>query len=1122
MKFTRRFTTEGQDPFGDFRYETRRSAIRRADGRAESLSVEVPIDWSQTAADILAQKYLRRGDVPAEASRDESGTGAERPRPGAEGSRSGGSETSARQVVGRLAGCWRHWGRKLGYFDTEEDAGSFHDELVHMLLAQMAAPNSPQWFNTGLAWAYGIRGEPQGHFYVDPSDGGLKESEDAYTRPQPHACFIQSVEDDLLGDGGVYDLLAKEGRIFKYGSGTGTNFSTIRAEGEPLKGGGRSSGLMSFLKVFDRAAGAIKSGGTTRRAAKMVCLDLDHPEIEDFILWKSREEAKVAALAAGSRLLGRAQAGAGVDGSVPEGFLARLEGLAGQGIAPEPMPEFDLGFEGEAYATVSGQNANNSVRVPNRFLDAVESGGTWDLTARTDGRVLRTVDARKLWGMIGVAAWECADPGVQFPDTINEWHTCPKDGPIRASNPCSEYMFLDDTACNLASLNLARFQDADGTLRVDDFRHAVRLWTVVLDISVGMAQFPSRTIARRSFDYRTLGLGYANLGAFLMRAGIAYDSPEAAAWTGAVTALMGGAAYAASAELAAALGAFPRFAANREDMLRVVRNHSRAAFGDSPEGAGLGGFEGLAVRPAAPDPALCPPETLRAAREAWSEALRDGETWGFRNAQVTVLAPTGTIGLLMDCDTTGIEPDFALVKFKKLAGGGYLKIVNRSVPAALARLGYGTREAEAIARYCLGTGDLDSAPHVNTAELARRGLPPERIEAVKEALGSALSLADAFRGAGGADGMEALAALGFSPEQVEEADLAVCGAQTVEGAPFLDPAHYAVFDCANRCGRGTRSIPPSGHLRIMAAAQPFLSGAISKTVNLPSDATVADVQSVYRAARDAMIKAVALYRDGSKLSQPLTARKAKAAPRPATVTSAAPRPADEEARGPARKEGASGHPSPVPEHRPVRRRLPARRGGYVQEVVVSGHKLFLRTGEYPDGTLGEIFIDMYKEGAAYRGILNCFAVLASKALQYGVPLEELVDTFTFTRFEPAGPVDGHENIKNCTSILDLIFRILGLGYLGNTDFVHVKPAEASPPAAAGLNGCGAIASAPKGSAVLTLSGPAALAATAPQAQARARLAGYTGESCASCGSVRVRRNGTCVVCEDCGSTSGCS
>ncbi|HLP42093.1 MAG TPA: vitamin B12-dependent ribonucleotide reductase, partial [Fibrobacteria bacterium] len=785
----------------------------------------------------------------------------------------------------------------------------------------------------------------------------------------------------------------------------------------------------------------------------------------------SREEAKVAALAAGSRLLRRAREAAAegrdADPAVPEGWLDRQRLLADQGLeAPEP-PEYDLGFEGEAYATVSGQNSNNSVRVPNRFLDAVESGSPWALTARGDGRTLRTVDARKLWDMVGLAAWECADPGVQFSDTINEWHTCPADGPIRASNPCSEYMFLDDTACNLASLNLVRFQGEDGNLRVEDFRHAARLWTVVLDISVGMAQFPSPAIARRSFDYRTLGLGYANLGAFLMRAGIAYDSPKAAAWTGAITALLGGAAYAASAEIAAGLGAFPRFEANRKDMLRVIRNHARAAFGGSAgEGKkGLGGYEGLTVEPIALDPDLAPRETLAEARAAWREALATGESSGFRNAQVTVLAPTGTIGLLMDCDTTGIEPDFALVKFKKLAGGGYLKIANRSVPAALAHLGYSREAAETMLRYCLGTGTLAGAPHVSPRDLAARGLAPEAIAAVEAALSGVLSLADAFspyvlgearllalgipEAALRGGGEEILAALGLSPDEIAEADLAVCGAQTLEGAPGLDPAHYAVFDCANRCGRGTRSIAPEGHLRLMAAAQPFLSGAISKTVNLNADASVADVQAVYRGAWGQMLKAVAVYRDGSKLSQPLSAKRVESAKKPATSPIA---PAAPTNILPTPQAAAS---SPVErEPRPVRRKLPTRRGGYVQEVVVSGHKLFLRTGEYPDGTLGEIFIDMYKEGAAYRGILNCFAVLASKALQYGVPLEELVETFTFTRFEPAGPVDGHENIKNCTSILDLIFRVLGLSYLGQTDFVHVKPAP--PPVAVNRNGHAAV------------------------------------------------------------------
>ena len=1069
MKFTRRFTEAGKDPFQAVTYEIRTSTMRRADGSSasEEIKVEVPREWSQTAADILAQKYLRHRDIPV---LDTAGN----PTPG--------GENSVKQVVDRLAGCWRHWGEVLNYFDSPEDSQAFYDEAVHMLLGQMAAPNSPQWFNTGLHWKYGITGNPQGHFFVDPADGKVKTSADAYSRPQPHACFIQSVEDDLLGEHGLYSLLVKEGRIFKYGSGSGTNFSAIRAVGEHLKGGGVSSGLMSFLKVFDRAAGAIKSGGTTRRAAKMVCLDLDHPEIEDFIAWKSREEAKVAALVAGSRSL--------------------------NGV------EYDYSFEGEAYATVSGQNSNNSVRVPGRFLESVLSGGDWALTARTDGRTMKTVRADKLWDLVAQSAWESADPGVQFTDTINEWHTCPRDGSIRASNPCSEYMFLDDTACNLASLNLTRFQDEDGTLRIGDFRHAVRLWTVILDISVGMAQFPSPDIAQKTHDYRTLGLGYSNLGAFLMRAGIPYDSAEAAAVTAGITALMGGEAYAASAELGKALGAFPRFAANRDDMLRVIRNHRRAA-----EGA-REGYQGLSVIPVALDMDHCPSALRDSAAEAWNEALREGEQWGYRNAQVTVLAPTGTIGLLMDCDTTGIEPDFSLVKFKKLSGGGFIKIVNRSVPAALRKLGYGAGEISAIVAYCLGTGTLAGAPHINPQSLAERGFPEVAIAAVEKKLSRCLSLADAFTGAAlgrdfllslgvpeeavAAGGTAILGALGFQAAQIDAADAAVCGAHTVEGAPFLDPGHYPVFACANPCGRGTGYVTPDGHLRIMAAAQPFLSGAISKTVNLPHGAVVGDVKDIYWRAWKSMIKAVAIYRDGSKLSQPLNMK---------TEKKESPLPAIGKENAPAVEEH-SGTDGKLP----VRKRLPARRGGFVQEAVVSGHKIFLRTGEYPDGSLGEIFIDMYKEGSAYRGILNCFAVLTSKALQYGVPLEELVDTFTFTRFEPAGPVQGHDNIKNCTSILDLIFRTLGLAYLGKTDFVHVKPVDMRNSGGGTQNGIVLPVEVQRAVSVFADSGNSGDILRADQS----KRAGYTGGSCSSCGSVRVRRNGTCVVCEDCGTTSGCS
>ncbi len=1118
MKFTRRFTDTDKNPFETQQYETRTSVIRHQEGSSatEEMSVEAPVGWSQTAVDILAQKYLRRCDVPAVDAQgapvlDENGI----PKTG--------PETSVKQVVDRLAGCWRHWGEQLDYFDSKADAQVFYDEAAHMLLNQMAAPNSPQWFNTGLAWKYGITGKAQGHWYVDPDTEKLTPSTDAFSRPQPHACFIQSVDDDLLGDHGLYSLLAKEGRIFKYGSGSGTNFSAIRAEGEALKGGGKSSGLMSFLKVFDRAAGAIKSGGTTRRAAKMVCLDLDHPEIENFIRWKSREEAKVAAMVAGSRLMNRNLGGSEsaelAKELIPEGWAGRIEALAEQGILPEKIQELDTGFEGEGYATVSGQNSNNSVRVPDVFIEAMQAGGDWDLKARTDGSTLKTVKARELWDLISLSTWESADPGVQFTDTINDWHTCPKDGPIRASNPCSEYMFLDDTACNLASLNLVKFQDPDGSLRIEDFEHAVRIWTVILDISVGMAQFPSEDIARKTYEFRTLGLGYANLGAFLMRAGIPYDSPLAAAWTGGITALMGGAAYASSAELSESMGQFPRYAANRSDMLRVLRNHARAARGESE------GYEGIAVKPWVLDKGNCPEPLAEAAQRVWDQALSLGESAGFRNAQVTVLAPTGTIGLVMDCDTTGIEPDFSLVKFKKLSGGGFMKIVNRSLPVALRKLGYSAKAIAAIDSYCLGTGTLEGAPHIDVASLALRGFPEAKIAAVEKSLGRTLSITDAFSPytlgkeflkslgipdsviAGG--GRDILEDLGFSPSQIDEADLVICGAQTVEGAPDLDPADYAVFDCANACGRGKRFISPKGHLRIMAAAQPYLSGAISKTVNLPAESTVADVRDVYFCAWSWMVKAVAVYRDGSKLSQPLNSKaQKKAAVGAAPVAMALPT-----ATATATPVLKSAESDTV--QRPVRLRLPTRRGGFVQEATISGHKVFLRTGEYPDGSLGEIFIDMYKEGAAYRGILNCFAVLTSKALQYGVPLGELVDTFTFTRFEPAGPVEGHENIKNCTSILDYLFRVLGLNYLGNTDFVHIKPTETKKPA-------------PKGSSftspekiLVTAVGSEFNAATRiPKDQAR--RAGYTGESCGSCGSIRVRRNGTCIVCEDCGTTSGCS
>ncbi len=1138
MKFTRAFTQAGISPYSLFQYEIRKSGQRNNSDSAKNVGTEVPIGWSQTASDILSQKYLRRKEVP---QLDATG----KPLLDEKGKTVLGGETSVRQAVDRLAGCWRHWGEQLGYFDTPEDGSAFYDDIAYMLLDQSCAPNSPQWFNTGLHWKYGITGNAQGHYYVDPKDEALKTSPDAFSRPQPHACFIQSVDDELLGENGIYSLMQREGRIFKYGSGTGTNFSAIRSSGENLQGGGSSSGLMSFLQVYDRAAGAIKSGGTTRRAAKMVCLDLDHPEIEEFIRWKSREESKVAALVAGSHALHEVIQSIfklgdpnkheekeknqlldilrkGLANNIPEGLMRKALELAAQGITNYDTEILDIHFEGAAYTTVSGQNSNNSVRVPHRFMLALQEDNDWNLINRTDGKVQKKLKARYLWDTIAEAAWDCADPGVQFEDTINEWNTCPNDGRIRASNPCSEYMFLDDTACNLASFNLVKFQDENGNLKIKEFEHAVRLWTTVLEISVAMAQFPSPAIAQKSYDYRTLGLGYANLGSFLMRAGIAYESDKAQAITAGITAILCGISYATSAEMASQLGAFNRYAANREAMLKVMRNHRRAAYSEE-----FHAYENLTVAPKGIDKQLCPKDLLLAARQAWDKALDLGTQYGYRNAQVTVLAPTGTIGLLMDCDTTGIEPDYALVKFKKLVGGGYFKIVNRSVPMALKQLGYPDDKIRQIKNYCLGSGKLENAPVINSKALRQKGFNEDKIRAIENHLPHCLTLPDAFQAytlgaefltslglslqTQEAGGEAILHSLGFTSEEIEAADIAVCGAQTLEGAPYLKLEHYAVFDCANPvgAGRGSRCISALGHLQMMASAQAFLSGAISKTVNLPREATIMEIQNIYTSAWKMMIKAVALYRDACKLSQPLNSKM----PETDLISQA-----KKSLPSPAREFSLAMSPEDLTRQIQTlsRRRLPTKRGGFVQEVTVSGHKLFLRTGEYPDGTLGEIFIDMYKEGAAYRGILNCFAVLTSKALQYGVPLEELVETFTFTRFEPAGPVEGHDNIKNCTSLLDLIFRVLGLNYLGKTDFVHIKPTITAPTPTSPTSPVTSIPSSQYSSVPSGGSGALALGA------AQAKSAGYTGESCSSCGSIRVKRNGTCIVCEDCGTTSGCS
>jgi ribonucleoside-diphosphate reductase alpha chain len=982
-----------------------------------------------------------------------------------------------------------------------------------------------------------------------------------------HNCFIQSVADDLVNDGGIMDLWTREARIFKYGSGTGSNFSALRGESEALSGGGKSSGLMSFLKIGDRAAGAIKSGGTTRRAAKMVCLDLDHPDVMQFIRWKVVEEQKVAALVAGSRL-GKRRLQAVLQATrtsdriqadpkqnpglraamrearaafVPEAYIQKTLHLAASGVTEIVFPEYDTDWDSEAYLTVSGQNSNNSIRVPSSFFEVLDKGGNWELKRRTDGKISDSIPAAEIWNEIAYAAWACADPGVQYDTTINEWHTCPEDGRINASNPCSEYMFLDDTACNLASVNLVKFLRPDGGFDVEGFRHACRLWTVVLEISVLMAAYPSPVIAQKSWDYRTLGLGYANMGTVLMRSGIPYDSAEAGSICGAITAIMHGEAYATSAEMAKDLGPFPGYAKNRTHMLRVIRNHRRAAYNAAP-----GDYENLSITPKGIDPIHCPQRLLQAARETWDRALELGQAHGFRNAQVTVLAPTGTIGLVMDCDTTGIEPDFALVKFKKLAGGGYFKIINQSLPMALTALSYPPHQIDEIVNYCVGRKTLEGAPCINHDTLRAKGFDDEGLARLEAAIEGAFEIQFVFNSWTLGDGYVAeklgindaqlaewngnlLRALGFTPSEIEAANDYCCGTMTVEGAPFLNPEHLAVFDCANRCGRkGQRFIPVDAHIRMMAAAQPFLSGAISKTINMPQDATVEEVKDAYRASWQSMLKAVALYRDGSKLSQPLNA-----------VSD------DEEEAAAADVEKVAEHMTErvVTKYLRERHRLPNRRSGYTQKAVVGGHKVYLRTGEYEDGTLGEVFLDMHKEGAAFRSLMNCFAIAISLGLQHGVPLEEFVDAFVFTRFEPNGMVKGNDAIKMSTSVIDYVFRELAITYLGRTDLSHVAEDDLRGDSLGTKAGQGPVASrglprpqptqagverpaAPPvtARAAMPVSGGSGALAKSKvlSASEMARLKGYEGDPCGDCGQFTMVRNGTCLKCITCGTTTGCS
>jgi ribonucleoside-diphosphate reductase alpha chain len=1056
----RRVTQKGVDPLDAVKWVKRESQITNTDGSVvfKSGAVDAPEGWSQLAVDIAASKYFRKAGVPGS-----------------------GAETTVRQLVFRVARTLREAGEQLGgYFRDKDDADAFESELTYFLAHQYGAFNSPVWFNCGLAQRYGIEGRGVGTWFWDEKKDEVVEAPDSYTRPQLSACFIQSIEDDLLD---IAEAVKREMRLFKFGSGTGTNFSNIRGEGEKLGGGGTSSGLMSFLEVLDRAAGATKSGGTTRRAAKMVVLDMDHPEIERFIMWKSREEDKAQLLIANG---------------------------------------YPSDFNGEAYRTVGGQNSNNSVRITDEFMDAVLADGEWKTTARTTGAAIKTYKAKELMDKIAYAAWRCADPGVQFDTTINRWHTCPNTDRIHASNPCSEYMFLDDSACNLASLNLMKFLTPDNKFDVELYRHACRLFILAQEIVVDFASYPIKRIAENSHDYRPLGLGYANLGTLLMVLGVPYDSDEGRVMCGAITAITTGHAYRTSAEIARDKGPFAGFAKNREPFLRVMNMHRDAAYALDERH----GHEDL----------------VKAAREDWDEAVRLGERYGYRNAQATVIAPTGTIGLLMDCDTTGIEPDFSLVKLKKLAGGGYFKIVNQSVPRALRTLGYDAKQVDDILKYVLGRKTFEGCPHLNRASLTKRGLTKTEIDAVETALPGAFELrhalasyvvGDAARERLGvakevwnAPDFDLPKQLGFTDAEIDEAEGYACGTQTIEGAPHLREEDLPVFDCANRCGRlGRRFIHHLGHIRMMAAAQPFISGAISKTINMPGEATVEDVREAYFEAWRLGLKAVALYRDGCKASQPLSSSRAEKkkdeAPASAAIAAAAP------AGGVLR-----------------RRRLPKKRFGFTQEATVGGQKVYLRTGNYEDGALGEIFIDMHKEGAAFRSMMNCFAISVSLGLQYGVPLEDFVDVFTFTRFDPQGPVN-HPNVKFATSIVDYVFRVLGMEYLGRTDFVQRKPADGFESGlVATQGGAGAPAAALEAAALdLDKGGDGADGARAAETGAnrvfptakdggkkgglRDQLSEHLGQMmgdapfCDVCGHITVR-NGACYKCLNCGQSLGCS
>jgi ribonucleoside-diphosphate reductase alpha chain len=957
------FSKSGVHPFDELEWELRTASIQNEKGQTifEQRNVEVPKDWSMTATNIVASKYFH-GKL----------TSAER-------------ESSVRQLVGRVADTIAQWGVEGGYFRTEEDARNFQGELTHLLVRQRAAFNSPVWFNCGL-WHKYHRSSQGGGWYWDAATGTVKKETEAYRHPQCSACFINSVQDNLES---ILNLAKTEGMLFKWGSGTGTNLSPLRSSLESLSGGGVASGPLSFMKGYDAFAGVIKSGGKTRRAAKMVILNIDHPDVVDFIDCKAKEERKAWTL---------------IDAG------------------------YDASLDGEAYSSIFFQNANNSVRVTDEFMQAVVEDRDWTTKKITTGEPMKAYRARDLMRKIAEAAWQCGDPGMQFDTTINRWHPCKATAPIHASNPCSEYMFLDDSACNLASLNLLKFLTPDGKFDVEAFRHAVDIVITAQEILVDNASYPTGKIAQNSHDFRPLGLGYANLGALLMASGLPYDSDAGRDFAAAITAVMHGQAYLTSSRIAAELGPFAGFAVNRDPFLGVISMHRNALQNINPRNV---------------------PEPLwGGAKKVWDDCLASGMKHGYRNGQVTVLAPTGTIGFMMDCDTTGIEPDLALVKYKKLVGGGLIKIVNNVVPMALLKLGYDERQASEIVNY-----------------IDQRG--------------------------------------------------------TIEGAPHFKEEHLPVFDCSLKPANGKRSIHYMGHVRMMAAVQPFLSGAISKTVNLPEEATEEDVANAYIEAWRLGIKAIAIYRDGSKRTQPLNtagSRGSESGSRESEIKEPEVKTQQMEENGVTNPEGPGSGPAVVAA-RPFRRKLPDERRAITHKFSVGGHEGYLTVGLYDDGLPGEIFITMAKEGSTVSGLMDSFATAVSLALQYGVPLKVLCDKFSHTRFEPSG-WSSNQEIGYAKSLMDYIFRWLALKFLPR-DAQPKENVSLAPPNGADVTDAAQLAAKFSAAAGERTSDPAGHDARTVQPH----LAGVVHEddapSCSDCGAIMVR-NGSCYRCMNCGSTSGCS